>query len=181
MDIVKNIILIIISPRVGWEEVNRASISTGRLMSKVFLPLLAVMAISSFVPMLYEKTRTLSASLMNAVVEFASYYITYFISSYLLSGFYPEIVKTKAGTDRLNDYILYNLIFLVLLTIAGHLLPINFTPVFFLMLYMPWIAYCGVEHLGVKEHKVTKFVIFASMLILLTPRLIDALLSAIIK
>lgn len=179
MEIVKYIVLLIISPRVGWEEVNRASIPTGKLMSGVFLPLLAILSISTFVSMLYDKTVTLSDTLMKAVIEFSSYYVTYFISSYLLSGFYPDLVKTNAGADRLNDFILFNLIFLVLLAIIGNILPIDFTPIFFLMLYMPWIAYCGVEHLGVRPGKVSKFVTIASVLILLTPRLVNYLLSIV--
>ena len=88
-------------------------------MANAFLPLLAVLAISAFVPMVYDSTLTLSESLLSAIVQFASYFFTYFISSYMLSVFYPELVKTKTALDRLNDYILYNLIYLVLLSIAN--------------------------------------------------------------
>jgi hypothetical protein len=181
MELLKNIILVIISPRVGWEDVSQSSIPTGKIMANAFLPLLAVLAISAFVPMVYDSTLTLSESLLSAIVQFASYFFTYFISSYMLSVFYPELVKTKTALDRLNDYILYNLIYLVLLSIAGNILPIEFAPVFFLMLYMPWIAYRGVEYLGVAKKKVTKFVIIASVMMLLLPLVISFLLNLFIK
>ena len=86
MDLLKNIILVIISPRVGWEEINQATIPTGRVLGSAFYPLLALLAVSSFVPGLYDSTLTLSALLMNAITLFAAYFFTYFISSYLLGG-----------------------------------------------------------------------------------------------
>lgn len=181
MDLLKNIILVIISPRVGWEEINQATIPTGRVLGSAFYPLLALLAVSSFVPGLYDSTLTLSALLMNAITLFAAYFFTYFISSYLLGGFYPELVKTKGAQERLDDYILYNLILLVLLRIIHNVLPGDFTPVLFLMLYMPWMAYRGVANLGIKEEKSAKFVVIASCLLLLTPFAIELLLGLIIK
>ncbi len=181
MDLLKNIILVIISPRVGWEEINQATIPTGRVLSSAFYPLLALLALSAFVPGLYDSTLTLSMLLMDAIILFAAYFFTYFISSYLLGGFYPELVKTKGAHDRLDDYIIYNLIFLVVLRIVHNLLPGDFTPVLFLMLYMPWMAYRGLGNLGIKENKATKFVIIASVLLLLTPFVIEWVLGLIIK
>ena len=79
MELLKNIILVIISPRVGWEDVSQSSIPTGKIMANAFLPLLAGLAISAFVPMVYDSTLTLSESLLSAIVQFASYFFTYFI------------------------------------------------------------------------------------------------------
>jgi len=167
--LLKNIIYVIVRPRVGWEMVNESTVSKGRALSGAYYPLLGVLALSCFVPMLYDRTLTLSQQLMTGIIEFSSYFITYFIASYLLGGFYPELVKTNAGHERLNDFIVYNLIFLVLLKILRNLLPSDFTPVLFLMLYMPWMVYRAVDHLGVRPDKVTKFVAVASLLIMGLP------------
>jgi len=177
MSIFKNIMYVILHPRVGWEEINQSRIPTGKVLTSAYIPLLFVLALSCFVPMLYDPTTTVKESLMNGIVSFFSYLLTYYITSYLLGGFYPELVKTSGSTARLNDFIVYNLILLVLLNIIRNLLPSDFTPALFLMLYVPWVAYRGMDHLGVRKEKVLKFVVIASALIMLTPLLLMYLMD----
>ena len=179
MELLKNIALVIVSPRVGWDDVSQSSIPTDRVLSRAFYPLLAVLAVTSFVPMVYDSTLTLTQSIVRAVISFSSYFFTYFISSYLLSVFYPELVKTRLAQDRLSDYIIYNLIYLIILSIVANVLPIDFTPIFFMMLYLVWMAYRGVKTLGVKKGKVTKFVTIASCLFLGLPMAVKMLLGSI--
>ena len=112
-----------------------------------------------------------------AIILVSAYSVSYLIIYYLLGGFYPEMVRTEGGSARLKDFILYNLIFLVLLIILRNLLPSDFTPVLFLMVYLPWMAYRGTDHLYVKKDKVTKFVIISSALLLLMPIAIKAFIE----
>lgn len=172
MDLLKNIVLVILSPRAGWNEVNESAISTQRLLSNVFLPLLALLAVTSFVPMFYNSSLTLSASLMTAIIKFTGYYITYYLTAFLLGGTFPDLVKGAVATDRMNDYVMYNLIYLVLLEIIKNLLPVEFAPIFFMMFYMPYIAYKGTEYLGVKNDIIWKFTVMASLIMLLMPQFI---------
>ena len=75
MEILKNIIMVIVSPRIGWDDVNRSCIPTGRLLSSTFLPLLVVLAVTSFVPMIYDPSLTLLHSLMAAILKFFGYFV----------------------------------------------------------------------------------------------------------
>ena len=180
MSIWRNIFCVITAPKYGWELINETNIPTGKVLHSAYLPLLCVLALSCFVPMLYDRTIGFGTSLMTGIVMFSTYFISYYIIIYLLGGFYPELVKTEGATARLNDFILYNLIFLVLLIILRNLLPSDFTPVLFLMAYLPWIVYRGTSHLFVKKDKVTKFVIISSALLLLTPIVLKAILGLFI-
>lgn len=146
-------------------------------MRSAYLPLLFVLALSCFVPMIYDKTIPFSTSLMTGIVMFSTYFISYYMIVYLLGGAYPELVKTQGSSARLNDYILYNLIFLVLLMILRNLLPSDFTPVLFLMLYLPWMAYRGTGNLFVHKDKVNRFVVISSVLLLGLPLALEALLG----
>lgn len=181
MDLFKNIILVIIAPRVGWDDINQSSIRTSEILTKAFFPLLSILAVSAFFPMFYDATITLPATLKKSIVEFSAYFFTYYIASFLISGFYPELAKTNAGIERVNDYCLYNLIFLVILNILANVLPIDFTPVYFLMLYLPWIAFRGTEYLGVAKEKQAMFVSAASLFMLLIPQFIIYAFSIVIK
>lgn len=180
MDIIRNILLLIVSPKVGWEEINAGGIATGRILRGVFLPLLCVLAVTAFVPMAYDKTITLSMSLMMAIIDFAGYFFSFHIVCYLLGGFYPELVKTRGASARLHELILYCLIYLVLLEIIRNVLPIDFTPIFFLMVYLVWIIYRGTKYMGLEQSREPRFIIVASALIILTPVLIVRLLNMLI-
>lgn len=180
MSIWHNIFCVITAPKYGWEVIANSNIPTGKVMRTAYLPLLCVLALSCFVPMIYDRTITFSESLMTGIVMFSTYFISYYIIIYLLGGFYPEQVKTEGATARLNDFVLYNLIFLVLLIILRNLLPSDFTPVLFLMVYLPWMAYRGTDHLYVRKDKVFKFVVIASALLLGLPLALKAILGLFI-
>ena len=154
MNIWHNIFCVITSPRYGWELINESNIPVGKVLRSAYLPMLVVLALSCFVPMIYDSTILFSKSLMTGIVLFSTFFISYYIIIYILSSLYPELVKTEGAKARLNDFILYNLIFLVLLKILSKLLPSDFTPVLFLMLYLPWMAYRGTGNLFVKQDKV---------------------------
>ena len=177
MSIWHNIFCVITSPKYGWEVINESNIPTGKVMRSAYIPLLCVLGLSCFVPMIYDRTITFSTSLMTGIVFVSTFFISYFLTSYLLEGFYPELAKTEGAKARLNDFILYNLIFLVLLRILSNLLPSDFTPVLFLMVYLPWMAYRGTDNLFVKKNKVAKFVIISSALLLGLPFLFEAILG----
>ena len=166
MSIWHNIFCVITSPKYGWELINDSNIPVGKVMRSAYVPLLCVLGLSCFVPMIYDKTIPFSKSLMTGIVMVSTYFISYFIIIYLLGCSYPEMVKTKGATARLNDYILYNLIFLVLLLILRNLLPSDFTPVLFLMLYLPWMAYKGTGNLFVDKDKVNRFTVVLQFLLL---------------
>ncbi len=180
MSIWHNIFCVITSPKYGWELINESNIPTGKVLSSAYLPLLCVLALTCFVPMIYDRTLSFSHCLMTGIVMFSSFFISYYIIIYLLSGFYPELVKTEGAAARLNDYILYNLIFLLLLMILRNLLPSDFTPVLFLMAYLPWMAYRGTDHLFVHKDKVTKFVTISSALLLGLPLLLKGIFNLFI-
>ncbi len=172
--------VLIASPRVGWEDINVGGIATNRVLRVAFYPLLVVLALTSFVPMAYDRTLTLSASLMMAIINCSSYLFGYYIVCYLLGGFYPELVKTKGATARLHELALYSLIYLVMLKIISNVLPIDFTPIFFMMSYLVWIIYRGVPYMGLEKSRQPRFLIVTSGLLLLTPFVIQELLKMLI-
>ncbi len=173
MSLYKNIILVIISPRVGWDAVNQAGVDSNKLLAKVFFPMLAILAVSAFIPRIYDTTLETTTLFTSVVLQCAAFFFDYYIASYLLGGFYPEVTKTAAGQSRLNSYIIHILTYLMLLNIVSNVMPIDFTPVLFLMVYAIWIAYQGTDFLGVKTEKKPKFVLIASALMLIAPIFIN--------
>ncbi len=182
MGMLKNITHVIVSPRDGWETINMSDCRTEDLLSKAFYPLLGVLAITAFVPMLaYDHTITLSESLMRALISFFAFFLTYFISVQVLSTSFPELAVTKVAIDRLNDYALYNLIILVLVSIFQNILPTDFMPIAIMgFLYVPWVAYRGTAYLGLKGSRAAWVATIASALMLGMPLLLTYLLNMLI-
>ncbi|MBQ4138472.1 MAG: hypothetical protein II592_02880 [Muribaculaceae bacterium] len=180
MSVAKNIFMVITSPKLGWEGVNESVTATARVLSSGFYPVLAILAIASFVPYIYTPTDwPLSKLLIHAIIEFTSFFASYFLISYLLGGFYPRLVKTPSATTRLNNFIIYNLIYLALLEICNNLLDNAFSPLYFMLLYVCVLVNKGAIHyLGMSnDKKLTKFVLVASALLILLPIIIRYLLG----
>lgn len=182
MSIARNIALVIVSPKIGWEEINLSGHPTSKVLQGGFYPVLALLAIASFVPMLYDPTAwTLPKSLMYAIIEFSSFFATYYLASYLIGGFYPEIVRTHSANVRLNNFIAYNLIFLALLEIFNNLLDKDFSPLYFLLLYTAVIVFRGTDYLGLKEEKkIPKFVTLVSAILIGIPIIFRGLMEFMI-
>lgn len=180
MDIIKNLLVLIASPRVGWEDISLSGCDSRRLLQRGLYPLLILLAVCSFVPMVYDSTITFTQSVMRMIVNVSSYFFGFHIADYLLGGFYPQLTRTELAMGRLHRFVGYCTMYLVVLSILQHVLPIDFTPVFFMMMYMMWIAYRGIDYLELETAGRTKFLIFSSLLLLLIPVVISMLLGIII-
>lgn len=181
MSLLKNILLVMVSPNVGWEEIDKCGYPTSKVMQGAFYPLLALLALSCFAPMIYDSTsNTLTSCLMQAIISFSMYLFTYFFASYLLSGFYPELARTKVSLARLNNYIIYILIFLVGVMTLMNFLPGEFAPLYFLMAYAGYMAWRGTRFLGLPKKKEDLFAVITAAMLLLFPPAIKFLLQKII-
>lgn len=181
-DMLKKFLLVIIKPKLGWQYIDDSGNSTQRVLSGLFFPLLAVLAISSFIPMIYDSTtHDLSSSLMDAIVAFSKYMLTYFLCSYLLSGFYPEFSRSQIALSKLNNYIIYNLSFMIILSILMNILNAELSVLYFMFLYMPYVAYMGLDFLGLKTDKRMKFFIISSLMMIALPFVIGLILNSLIK
>ena len=178
----KKLLVVIIKPKLGWQYIDDSGNSTQRVLSSVFFPLLAILAVSCFIPMIYDSTtHTLSSSLMDAIVSFSGYMLTYFLCSYLLSGFYPEFSRSQIAFAKLNNYLIYNLSFMIILSVLMNVLNAEFSVLYFMFLYMPYIAFKRLEFLGLKRNKNTKFFIISTLMMMTLPFIIGIILKSLIK
>lgn len=178
---IKNFLVLLVSPKVGWMYIDDKCNSSQRVLGAFFYPLLAILAVSAFVPMIYDgASHTLSKTLMVAIVQFSTFMLSYYLCVYLLSGFYPQFTRSSLAMSKLSNYVIYNLSFLVVLSILKNFLPGEFSPLFFLWLYVPYLAYRGVEFLCVDSNKSVKFVVISSIMMMGLPLLIGLILNQLI-
>ena len=77
MSIWHNIFCVITAPKYGWELINESNIPVGKVMKSVYVPLLVVLALSCFVPMIYDRTISFGYSLLNGIVMVSSFFVAY--------------------------------------------------------------------------------------------------------
>jgi hypothetical protein len=180
MGFAKKICLLVVSPQDGWKEISKEIVPVQALLRGVMFPMLAVLAITPFANMLYRpEVTSLSFTIQSAIVEFVKYFFGYFLSSYFLGGLFPQLNKSKSSQNKMNVFIAYNMIILILINIVRNLLPTPLPMVDILQFYVIFVIYKGKDFLGIEENG-TKFVVLASVFIILAPFAIGQIFSAIL-
>lgn len=138
MSFTKNILLLIVSPYEGWIYVKKYSVPVQVMLSRVFYPMLAVLAITAFAKLIYNNDVSLAYCIQDAIIDFTKFFLGYHICSYILTGYFPKIVSDAETADRVNIAIIYNIIILVLLSMVDNLLPTPwlFIKIFYLYIFM---------------------------------------------
>ena len=175
MNLFATILLMIVSPTIGWEKIGRLSIPTKVLQGKVFFPTLAVLAVSAMFKFLYGDF-SLTEALINAIIAFAAYFFTFYISSMVMNFISPG--DTQDAKNRLDNLMIFAIEYLVLINIISNMLPSHFTILEFLKLYVAFILFRGLDYINYKEKPVF-FVTIATLSVLIIPVAIKYVLGLI--
>lgn len=169
MNFAKNIAYVACFPRNGWVEVSRDGVQARQVQARVLYPMMAVVALSAFVALLYNEEATLTGCIQSAIIEFAKYFFTYLLASYVLTGYFPAVVKDRQSADRANVVIQYCMAIIIALNIIDNLLPVAFPYLRILYCYIFFVAWKADAYLGIKEEGDKKFLIVAAALVLVIP------------
>ena len=174
MDLFKKILLMIVSPSIGWEKINKLSIPTRIMLSSVFYPTLAVVAVSVFVRLFYDDDLTLTRALITAIIAFTAYFFAFHISSVVMNFFLPG--ENQEAKDRMDNLLLFGLEYLAILYVISNFMPSSFAVLDFAKLYVGFIIYKGLEYINY-EGKPLVFVVGTSAMLLLIPAIIRYILE----
>ena len=176
MNLFTNIFLMIVSPTVGWERINKLSIPPKMLQSQVLFPTLALLALTSMLQIFFADT-TLTMALVQAIIAFAAYFFTFYISSIVMNFYSPG--ETQEAKDRMDNLLMFALKYLIILNILSNLLPSDFPILKFLQLYVVFIIYRGLGYVNYNE-KPWVFITIATVSLLATPIIIKFILGLIL-
>ncbi len=168
MSLIKNVLLLIVSPSAGWDDIDRSGYSTAKVLSGLLYPLLALLSVSCFTEMLYDSLATLPTTLMKAIVAFTSYFVSYYAVVFILGAIFPKLIGGKATYARFCNYIAYNMAFLVIVEILVNVLQ-QLPPLNFFRLYVLLIAYKGLHFINVDKEQTKIFMFICGALLLLLP------------
>ena len=180
MNFWKYITLLIVSPGEGWKDIGKFTIPNNLLLGKLYYPCIGVLSLSSFIPFVIGYVdMQLQEVIMKAVIDFVKYFIAFFAVSYLLSGIYAPMFKSKNDVNKLNNFIAFNLAILVIFNVLSNLMPgFPFFEIF--PLYIIYVVYRGKNYLSIPDERVKSFVSLASIFMLLIPGGIKFVLDILI-
>lgn len=160
---------LLVSPNVGWAGFDKYSIPNNLLLSKLFYPCLAILAISKFIPFIcgYMEME-LRVMIVSAMIDFIKYFVAFFMISFLITGLFKFTTESENTTNRLNNYIVLNLSILVIINILKNLVP-GF-PIFDLLpVYVAYVAYCGRNYMEIPSDKEKSFITSMAIFLLGVP------------
>lgn len=166
MNFTKNILLLIVSPDDAWTSIKKYNVPIGIMLSRVLYPLLAVLAITAFAEMFYHTEASVSYCIQKAIIDFAKFFFAFHICSYILTGFFHNIVNDKDSANRVNTALAYNLVILILLNIINNLLPTPWLFVNIFYLYVFVTSHKAAEYIGVNSNHVFLYIMAAFSIIL---------------
>lgn len=176
MSLLSNILLMIVSPTIGWERISKLNIPPKIVQSQVLFPTLAILALSSMSKIFFADA-SLTTALVNTIITFAAYFFTFYISSIIMNFYSPG--ESQDAKDRLDNMLMFALEYILMLSIIENLLPSNFSILSFLKLYVAIIIYSGLGYVNYKGIPII-FVGLASASLLLIPIIIIYVLGWIL-
>lgn len=175
----KHLFQLILSPRNGWEDVDKAAMPPARIAAEGFYPLIAIAAASVFTQALFKHHVVFLSLFMRMIVTFVVYFISYFFSTFVMSMAVEPMIEGEYDEVRCQTFTLYTLGSLALISLIINCLPVTPLVLFFLPCYVALIQWKGCEYMRVRPEKIGHFMTLAILGVLLPPYIFYFIFSLI--
>lgn len=176
----QSLLQLILSPRNGWEDIEKAAVSPGQLLGHGLFPLMALAAVSVYAQAVWHHHVLYMKLFMEMIITFVVYFISYFFSTFVLSLTPVVADNPKVDEDeRAQTFVIYTLGLLTLITIIVNILPVSSLVLFFLPLYVALVQWKGCGYLSIPADRQGGFMIVAVCGVLLPPYIFHFVFSII--
>lgn len=173
----KLMIQILMAPRSGWEDVMTDNQAPRNILLRGLAPLAAIAALSVGMGVIYQHDATPEALIINAIVTFARYFLTYFIAISLLNYVLPRFTADgTADRHRVELLAAYCTGMMALIGILENVLPMEIPLLRFLPLYIVVVIIQSRWFLNIDEKCLFRFAACAIAGIILPVFIIDRIL-----
>lgn len=176
----KSLIQLILAPRFGWEDVENDGLQADRIFVRGFIPLAAIAGLMSFVQLFYHPSLNLVGLAIITVIEFMSYFLSYYIGLLVLSSILPSLTYGETDRDKIRLFTVESLGLLCFVGIIRNCLPSDLATVNFLLIYIAIIMWRAIDYLRVELKSELKFTLI-SLLSIMLPSILIQMLSGNVK
>lgn len=172
----RHLIQLILSPRNGWEDIEKADVDPSLLLGRGYYPLIAIAALSVYFKAVWTHAAFLQL-FFEMIVWFVVFFVGYFFGVFVLSLFVEPMVDGKYDDDRCHTFVAYTLGIEAVIAIICQCLPVTTLVLFFLPCYVALVEWKGVGYMKIKPVKVGLFMILAIFGVLLPPYILYYIFS----
>lgn len=173
----KYLFQLILSPRNGWEDIEKGDIPYSEIASTGFYPLIAIAAASVFIQAFFMHHIVPITLFIRMVVTFVVYFISYFFGTFALSLFAEPMMQGEYDEQRCHTFTLYTLGLLSIISIIVNCLPITPLVLFFLPCYVALIQWKGCGYMHIRPERTGHFMTLSILGVLLPPYIFYFLFS----
>ncbi len=164
----KNLLQLILSPEHGWEEISFDGKEPDKLASEGMYPLFAIMGATSFVQGFYEPTFDVGQQLQSAMVKFVALLVAYFAGMALMEIFVGKMSTKDVSIKNTKTVALYIISLLAVIQIVENFVPVDFTVIKVLPLFLIIVVYHSMSYLSIDTSRAAHYVL-ATMAALILP------------
>lgn len=181
----KNLIQLILRPRLAWQAVKDDDKEPSRLMAVGFYPLLGLTAITAVTHGLYDiHSFSIGHQLQLALIQFLSLFLCLFLARAAFEFAIPRLTinpPTASNFKASNTVTIYCLSLLAVIQIIANCCPVELSIIWFLPAFVAVIACQSAEYLGISPYKTGPFVFIAIILLVAMPIVTAVLLGILIN
>lgn len=181
----KYLFQLILSPRNGWEDIEKAMLANdsrltpSRLAAEGFYPLIAIAAASVYSQAMFKHHVAFLSLFMRMITTFVVYFISYFFSTFVFSVAVEPMIQGEYDEQKCQLFTLFTLGMLALISIIVNCLPVTPLVLFFLPCYVALVQWKGSEYMRVRPERIGHFMTLVILGVLLPPYIFYFIFSLI--
>ncbi|MDE6276807.1 MAG: hypothetical protein K2M06_01715 [Muribaculaceae bacterium] len=185
----KYLLQLLLVPSSGWDDIAQSSPDPAMLLRRGFYPLLAVVALSEFCGLLYNKGLSVDTVILRAIVDLGTYFVSYYLARIAFEMYIrPLSIASAADSSDRSDAIASRSLSLILFALGemlifrfiANILQADITIIKFLPLYLILILYKARGFMNIRNDSVMNFTCLAAVATILIPLILHYILSAIL-
>lgn len=177
---IKTLFQLLFIPSEGWAAISSSTSPFEATVLRGYFPLVAVAAISEFVPMAYTHDLTFLLALGNAIAVGGGMYAALYAARLAVDASLSRFVNPKLNRFKSANLVVYLLGLDCLYLIFSNLLPGTLTFLLFLPLLSVAVIFKGAQYIEVDEEHIMNYIILAFTGVVVIPAVICWLLMLII-
>ena len=176
-NIISSLFLLVVFPAKAWQQIAEKKESHDHFLNYFLYPMMGLTALSAFGGFLTPGF-TLEQALKWVTINFVQYFVGFFVSAFLIDEIRQKLLEEDKNPLLSQKFAGYLLSLLMIVTIAMNILPDNFSFIRFAPLYVIYVAWEGLKYFfNVPDSKRMTFIVLVSLIILLSPIIIERIMS----
>ena len=177
----KDMLQLLLSPAKGGEDISYDGADERNLVKSGLCPYLIIVALSVPVQMLYYADLQLFTELQQSIVTFIKFFVSYCIGVFMLLMSLPGHTTAEITEKRVHTFSAYITGLMATLDLLQNCIPLEIAWLWLLPLYVAFIIWRSVSYMTVEAKYDVRFVVIASLSLILPPYVIQLLFNFVVS